>query len=1005
MNQTRENIEQTLSHVEQIKREWEVMVDSLPELVCLLDKQRRIIRTNRTVERLTVYSVLEVRQKGLHSLLHPDCDDPDCYLNAFLEQAWSAVKTGCATQLETRDDILDRYLHFHIRPVWQQSNGQAKAPESFAVAIIYDITDRKKAEESLQKSHDILEQRVANRTVELEETNQKLRKEIARRKRANQALRQAHDEVEMRVLSRIADLAEANEILQAEIIEREAVEQALRESEQRYKTLLGSVTDYIYTVNVENGRVINTTHSPYCVAVTGYTSEEYETDPHLWYRMIYEEDRPAVMEQADRLLSGEQIPPLEHRIIHKDGSIRWVRNTPVLRKDEAGQVVSYDGSITDITERKEAEEALRKSETKYRLLMEHASDGIAITDSYGNYLEVNSRLAEMVGYTGEDFRRLNVRDVMVEEDSLSLTFDSSDLQSGKTILKERRVRRKNGSYMPVEISARLIEENKLQAIIRDITERKEVERRERLAYELGRQLTTVLEPNKLLTTTVNHLKETFGYYHAQIYLFDDPASNPYMETGEKAVLVVQAATSVAGEEMKRRGHAIPLNARQSLVARAARLLEPVVVNDVSQSPDHLPNPLLPDTRSETAIPLHQGQRLIGVLDVQHTIVNHFDTHETRTLQIVANQLTVALVNAQLFAENARRLAILENSSDLIALGNLDDNRIVYINRAGAELIGYNKPQAMIGRSIIEFYPPDGQTLLQEEGLPTALKEDVWRGEHHLQRTDGELVPINQTIFVTHKERGQAQMLATIISDITQRKEAEEERERLFTEVMAGRERLQALSHRLVEVQEAERRHIARELHDEIGQLLTSLKLTLEMSARETSLPEAKLLVDELITHVRELSLELRPAMLDDLGLVPTLQWHFERFTAQTNVQVDLHHEGLADRRFTAEVETVAYRIIQQALTNIAQHAGTKEASIWLRADDETLSVDIQDQGRGFDPEKELAANRSSGLSGMQERAVLLGGSLQIESSPGSGTRLKAELPLNHHYETTQIFDT
>jgi PAS domain S-box-containing protein len=227
-----------------------------------------------------------------------------------------------------------------------------------------------------------------------------------------------------------------------------------------------------------------------------------------------------------------------------------------------------------------------------------------------------------------------------------------------------------------------------------------------------------------------------------------------------------------------------------------------------------------------------------------------------------------------------------------------------------------------------------------------------------------------------------------------------ENARLYEQMRAGRDRLQTLSRRLVEVQEIERRRLARELHDEVGQLLTGLKLLLEMSMRlppdavEDSLDEARTLADELLARVRELSLDLRPTMLDDLGLLPALLWHFERYTAQTNVRVNFRHTGLERRRFVPEIETATYRIVQEALTNVARHAGVGEVTVQLWADQDTLGVRVEDDGVGFDAETMLALGTSSGLSGMQERASLLGAQLTIESAPGAGTRLTTEFSVS-----------
>jgi len=136
---------------------------------------------------------------------------------------------------------------------------------------------------------------------------------------------------------------------------------ATMESEERYRRLLASVTDYVYSVTIEDGRAVSTTHGPGCEAVTGYTTEEFEVDQSLWYKMIFEEDRSAVLAQVNRILSGELPPPLEHRITRKDGSLRWIRNTAVPRKNEQGVLLGYDGLVYDITPRKLAEQQLTRA--------------------------------------------------------------------------------------------------------------------------------------------------------------------------------------------------------------------------------------------------------------------------------------------------------------------------------------------------------------------------------------------------------------------------------------------------------------------------------------------------------------------------------------------------------------------------------------------------------------------------------------------------------------------
>jgi len=222
--------------------------------------------------------------------------------------------------------------------------------------------------------------------------------------------------------------------------------------------------------------------------------------------------------------------------------------------------------------------------------------------------------------------------------------------------------------------------------------------------------------------------------------------------------------------------------------------------------------------------------------------------------------------------------------------------------------------------------------------------------------------------------------------------------RLFAQVREGRQRLRELSRRLVAVQEDERRAIARELHDEIGQELTGLKMLLEMSAQaagnthQNPLDEAQTVVARLIDQVRQLSLDLRPSILDDLGLLPALQWLFKRYEEHTRVRVVFRHRRLTER-FSSELETCVYRIIQEGLNNVARHAGVDVVQVWLWAESDRLLLEIEDEGKGFAMDGELTAEISGGLTGMQERATLLGGYLTVYSQPGAGTLIRAEWSL------------
>lgn len=233
-----------------------------------------------------------------------------------------------------------------------------------------------------------------------------------------------------------------------------------------------------------------------------------------------------------------------------------------------------------------------------------------------------------------------------------------------------------------------------------------------------------------------------------------------------------------------------------------------------------------------------------------------------------------------------------------------------------------------------------------------------------------------------------------------------ENARLFAAIAESREQLRTLSAQIVQAQEEERRRLARELHDEIGQALTAVTLDLGMLAQlipktderlQRALEDAQMLSQNALEEVRRLSVELRPAILDDLGLVPALRWAIDRHTERTGVQGRFEVIGL-EGRLPSEIETVCYRAVQEALTNAARHAGARNIAVTLELerDGRTVHLTISDDGVGFDVNQALhraQAGGSLGLLGLRERVELLGGHLDIRSRPGRGTRIGIRLPV------------
>lgn len=227
----------------------------------------------------------------------------------------------------------------------------------------------------------------------------------------------------------------------------------------------------------------------------------------------------------------------------------------------------------------------------------------------------------------------------------------------------------------------------------------------------------------------------------------------------------------------------------------------------------------------------------------------------------------------------------------------------------------------------------------------------------------------------------------------------EERTRFARALETKNRHLRKLSQHLADVQEAERRFIAKELHDDVGQLLTGLKLMIEMAtsqeeaARLKTLETAQNTISDISARVRNLSLDLRPAMLDDFGLFAALEWLFERYTKQTQISVQRNFSFLDERRFPKRVETAAFRIIQESLTNVARYAEVKEVEVYIFIDSR-LRIEVRDHGHGFNLEKvDGTSYQTGGISGMRERASWLGGEFLIISSPGKGTTVLANFDI------------
>lgn len=376
--------------------------------------------------------------------------------------------------------------------------------------------------------------------------------------------------------------------------------------------------------------------------------------------------------------------------------------------------------------------------------------------------------------------------------------------------------------------------------------------------------------------------------------------------------------------------------------------------------------------------------------------------EDETIFILRDITERKQAEAALRQSEERYRTLAEVSPDAI-LVNLD-GRYVYANSAAARTLGAKDPQDLIGRSPFDFLAPEDHNIVRERVRRVIEDQHIAPPmELLVRRLDG--VQVYVEVAAAPSIWNGRPCVQVVQRDITGRKQSEAEQARLHTEVIQQRTQLRALTARLAEVQEEERKALARELHDQVGQNLSTLGLQLKIiqTHLETQLPEAGLtlpllidtqaLVKQITGQVRNVMAELRPPQLDDFGLPAALEWYANRVAKQASFTVQMEAEADLPRLSTA-IENSLFRIAQEAITNIMKYAQATLVAINVEADGQQVTLTIADNGRGFDLTalKRAGERAGWGLLSMRERAEALGGYLTIDSLPGAGTRIQVVIP-------------
>ncbi|MCH8191162.1 MAG: PAS domain S-box protein [Chloroflexi bacterium] len=628
-------------------------------------------------------------------------------------------------------------------------------------------------------------------------------------------------------------------------------------------------------------------------------------------------------------------------------------------EDLRGQVAVLQ---TEVERRKEAGEALRESEERFRSLVENANDAIVVLQD-GKVVFRNPLYETLLGYTVAETRdRLFLENVAPEDREQVRDYHARRIR-GETAPEQYEVRilTRSGRKLTMEVRPRVIEYGGKPAamvIMRDVTERVQQEEALRQSEERFRLL-------------AENAQDMIYRYRIESSAYD------YVSPGVFRILGYTPDDLYADPGLFRKA-VHPDD--ESIAEEQERLKE---TEDFYVGP--------PIKR------VHKSGQIVWT-ESRTTLLR--DTAGTAVaIEGVVRDVTERKVAEEALRQSEERFRLLaENAQDIVyRVSARPERKVEYVSPSIERILGYSQEEYYADPSLVErtiheddrhlslLNPLMGKTETQPRRLRCIAKDGrtVWmeRRSSPIRDADGKIVGWNG-----------------ISRDVT-------EQVRLLEQVRAGEERLRAFSRRLVETQEADRRFIALELHDEIGQLLTGIKMSQEEIGRsgevnKRSLRKGFKLIEDAMKRVQDLSLDLRPAMLDHLGLVPTLKWYVKRYASRNGVEVKLRQTGV-DRRFDPDLETAVYRIVQEGLTNVARHAKKDLATVQLRIIDNVLHLAVEDSGLGFDAETALDSPKSVGLVGMIERATSLGGELRVDSAPGRGTRLNATFPLNGNPRATE----
>jgi PAS domain S-box-containing protein len=697
-----------------------------------------------------------------------------------------------------------------------------------------------------------------------------------------------------------------------------------------------------------------------------------------WYDSVHPEDRDRLFEAFGTALARREPCSIEYRLRNAYGEYRWVRDHGLPRFSDSGELQGYVGSAYDVTDLMKAAALLRRSNAlleervaqrteelaaaaaQYRELVESLDAIVWRCDpATMRFTFVTPQAGRILGFPPAQWT--------AEADFFARHLHPQDRQRVLSLCAERA-----SALQHHQTEYRMIAADGREVWLRDIVH---VVARDGKAVELIGVMVDITDRVRTEEALMESEGRLWAFMeHSPALMFIKDRNGRYLQVNKefeaKFGLRRKKVIGRTDEEIFEPGQAASYRANDKAVLAAGIGIE----------------------FEEEA--MYRGGRHVN-------IVSKFPLRDARGQVAgtcgIAFDITERKAADKALRDSEQRFRLLVENVKEYAIFMLDpDGRVASWN-SGAERINGYRASEIIGQDLSRFYPPgDAAQGAPKQLLVTAAEAGHAEVNGWRVRKSGSCYFANVSVTALRDEAGTLRGFAKIIHDITERRRIEEE--------MRGySQQLQALSRQLVEAQERERKNLARELHDRVGQSMTALKINLEifksriggaMAMDAARLDDSLHLVEQTMDTVSNLTSELRPPMLDDCGLLAALRWYASLFERRTGIEVSVGPDAETAPRLPTEAEAALFRIAQEALTNVARHARARRARVTLRRGVGAVTLRIADDGCGFDlGEARRQRSRASwGMITMRERAQAVGARFDIESMPGHGTTITIAIP-------------